>query len=48
MAYRVNHKLEPAAVGQNLLAPRHQEFAILKQPTNEIPRGVYGMITAIW
>jgi iron complex outermembrane receptor protein len=41
---------EFAVVGQNLFDPQHSEFggSPTRLPLNEIPRGVYGMVTRTW
>jgi iron complex outermembrane receptor protein len=49
VAWQPTDQLELAVVGQNLLDNRHPEFG--SSPTarpNQIPRGVYGMLTYRW
>ena len=46
MAWRPLHNTEFAVVGQNLLDSHHLEYPGV--PSNEIERGVYGMVTHYW
>jgi iron complex outermembrane receptor protein len=48
VAWRPNHNLEVAVVGQNMLDDHHQEFGtnpFIRSPIVEIQRSIYGKIT---
>jgi iron complex outermembrane receptor protein len=44
-AWKLNQEFEASIVGQNLLQPRHYEFASDPGPSVGIKRSVYGQLT---